>query len=202
MQRLLLVQLLHRLVKSICKHPTVAIKMTDLGEVVVNTDSVKQAAKQRSTSSREDMKNELGNAFSINMKNDVKNRLREICVMYGHEDMATRQSGTGRKFSDVISRLIEYHYITRIFVPICPEQNEIIGIFKDVHRQCLSGKKNEEILDSMLKKERRRPNVIAKMDDRDTDEERNWKIGDIDKILKGTKIINLLEKITDKINGN
>ncbi|QXG53213.1 hypothetical protein KTJ90_11175 [Pantoea jilinensis] len=168
----------------------------------MNNVSVKQAAKQRSTSSREDMKKELGNAFSINMKNDVKNRLREICVMYGHEDMATRQSGTGRKFSDVISRLIEYHYITRIFVPVCPEQKEIIGIFKDVHHQNLSGKKNEEILDNMIKKEKRRPNIIAKMDDRDTDEEQNWKKGDIDKILEGTKIINLLEKITDRVNKN
>jgi hypothetical protein len=202
MQQLLLLQLLHRLVESICEHATVALKMTDFGVSVMNTDFEKQAAIQRSISSREDMKDKLGNAFSINMANGVKNRLREICVLYGHEDMATRQSGTGRRFSDVISRLIEYHYITHIFVPICPEQKEIIGIFKDVHRQRLSGKKNKEILASMIKKERRKPNIIARMDNGDIDEEQNWKIEDIDKILKGTKIIKLLENITKHINKN
>ncbi|EKN5122621.1 TPA: hypothetical protein ROS75_003840 [Yersinia enterocolitica] len=154
----------------------------------------------RVLASRENLEEEIGSAFTINMNEQVKARLRELCVFFDHEDMRTRKSGTGRRFSDVLARLIDAHYIVYVFNPRTAPAKELIRVFKLVHRLKMRGKDNETIKESMIDKGFDRPGAIADiLIDKNLDP-KLWTDKDIERMLHPTKVLKLLMKIENKQN--
>lgn len=152
----------------------------------------------RVLSSRENLEEEIGSAFSINMNEQVKARLRELCVLYGHEDMLTRKSGTGRRFSDVLARLIDAHYIVYVFKPRTDPAKKLIKAFKFVHLLKMRGKDDKAIKESMIDKDFDRPGAIAdNLTDKSLDR-KIWTDKDIEKMLNPAKVLRLLMKIENK----
>ena len=150
--------------------------------------------------SRENLEEEIGSTFSINMNKQVKARLRELCVFYGHEDMLTRKSGTGRRFSDVLARLIDAHYIAYVFKPQTDPAKKLIKAFKHVHILKMRGKDNETIKESMIHKEFDRPGAIADiLTDKNLDP-KLWTDKDIERMLHPEKVLKLLINIENKQN--
>lgn len=154
----------------------------------------------RVLASRENLEEEIGSAFSINMDAQVKTRLRELCVFYDHEDMLTRKSGTGRRFSDVLARLIDAHYIAYVFKPRTAPAKELIRVFKHVHRLKMGGKDNETIKKSMIDKGFDRPGAIADVLTVKNLDPKLWTDKDIEKMLHPAKVLKLLMKIENKQN--
>lgn len=152
----------------------------------------------RVIASRKELTEKIGSAFSINMDNGVKERLRELCVRYGYKDMRTRKSATGRLFSDVLARLIDVHYITYVFNPQTEQAKALIEVFKFIHRLKMEGKDNETIKESMIDKGFDRPGAIAdSLTDKSLDR-KIWTEKDIEKMLKPAKVLRLLMKIENK----
>ncbi|HEF8771689.1 TPA: hypothetical protein RG734_000656 [Providencia stuartii] len=92
----------------------------------------------RAETSREKRKEELGSPFTINMHDENKKRLREICVHFGHEDMKTREKATGKFFSQTIMNVVDYYYITVIITPKNNSTKSLINAFKAVWKLCTS----------------------------------------------------------------
>ncbi|EAA8777188.1 hypothetical protein ATP99_04865 [Salmonella enterica] len=154
----------------------------------------------RVIASREKLEEEIGSAFSINMSDDVKTRLRELCVLYGHQDMLDRISGTGRRFSEVLATLIDAHYIVYVFNPRTDPAKELIRVFKHVHRLKMRGKDNETIRETMIDRGFDRPGAIA---DVLTDQKmapKAWTEKDVEKMLNPARVLRLLVKIENKQN--
>ncbi|EEM6929511.1 hypothetical protein GKU83_20585 [Salmonella enterica] len=161
-------------------------------------DYEKQDAVRRVKSSREKLAKEIGSAFSINMSDDVKTRLRELCVLYGHQDMLDRISGTGWRFSDVLATLIDAHYVAYVFRPRTAPAKELIRVFKHIHRLKMKGKDNETIKEYMIDKGFDRPGAIADvLTDKNLDR-KLWTDKDIEKMLHPAKVLKLLMKIENK----
>lgn len=158
----------------------------------------KSDAVLRVIASRENLEEEIGSAFSINMNERVKMRLRELCVFYGHEDMLTRKSRTGRCFSDVLARLIDAHYITYVFKPRTDQAKELIRVFKLVHRLKMRGKDNATIKVSMIDKGFDRPFAIADLPTDKNLDPKLWIDTDIERMLQPEKVLKLLMKIENK----
>lgn len=155
----------------------------------------------RVLASRENLEEKIGSAFTINMNEQVKARLRELCVFYGHEDMLTRKSGTGRRFSDVLARLIDAHYIAYVFKPRTAPAKKLIKAFKFVHLLKMKGKDNETIKESMIAKGFDRPGAIADvLIDKKLDP-KLWTDKDIERMLHPARVLRLLMKIENKQNG-
>lgn len=152
----------------------------------------------RVIASRENLEEEIGSAFSINMNERVKARLRELCVFYGHEDMLTRKSRTGRRFSDILARLIDAHYITYVFKPRTDQAKELIRVFKLVHRLKMRGKDNATIKESMIDKGFDRPFAIADLPTYKNLDPKLWIDKDIERMLYPAKVLKLLMKIEDE----
>ncbi|OPW99093.1 hypothetical protein BZK41_05380 [Citrobacter sp. A316] len=151
--------------------------------------------------SRENLEEEIGSAFSINMNKQVKARLRELCVFYGHEDMLTRKSGTGRRFSDVLARLIDAHYIAYVFKPQTDPAKKLIKAFKHVHLLKMRGKDNETIKESMIDKGFDKPGAIADVLTDPKMDPKAWSEKDVEKMLNPEKVLKLLMKIESKQKG-
>ncbi|MGY2796135.1 hypothetical protein ACVWV0_000311 [Ewingella americana] len=152
----------------------------------------------RVIASRENLEEEIGNAFSINMNEQVKARLRELCMFYGHEDMLTRKSRTGRRFSDVLARLIDAHYITYVFKPRTDQAKGLIRVFKLVHRLKMRGKDNASIKETMIDKGFDRPFAIADLPTDKNLDPKLWIDADIERMLYPAKVLKLLMKIEDE----
>ncbi|MEB7499248.1 hypothetical protein NGC23_03510 [Leclercia pneumoniae] len=154
----------------------------------------------RVIASREKLEEEIGSAFSINMNAQVKARLRELCVFYGHEDMLTRKSGTGRRFSDVLATLIDAHYIVYVFNPRTAPAKELIRVFKHVHRLKMRGKDNEIIRETMIDRGFDRPGAIADVLTDQKMDPKAWTEKDVEKMLNPARVQRLLVKIENKQN--
>lgn len=155
----------------------------------------KNDAVSRVLASRENLEEEIGSAFTINMNEQVKMRLRELCVFYGDEDMLTRKSGTGRRFSKVLARIIDAHYITYVFKPRTDQAKELIRVFKLVHRLKMRGKDNSTIKESMIDKGFNRPAAIADLPTDKNLDPKLWTDTDIKRMLYPAKVLKLLIKI-------
>ncbi|HII3143654.1 TPA: hypothetical protein ACY3HI_001992 [Citrobacter braakii] len=155
----------------------------------------------RVLASRENLEEEIGSAFTINMNEQVKARLRELCVFYGHEGMLTRKSGTGRRFSEVLATLIDAHYIAYVFKPQTAPAKELIRVFKHVHRLKMRGRDNETIKESMIDKGFDRPGAIADVLTDPKMDPKAWSEKDVEKMLNPEKVLKLLMKIENKQNG-
>lgn len=154
----------------------------------------------RVLASRENLEEEIGSAFTINMNEQVKARLRELCVFYDHEDMLTRKSGTGRRFSDVLARLIDAHYIVYVFNPRTAPAKELIRVFKHVHRLKMRGKDNETIRETMIARGFDRPGAIADVLTDQKMDPKAWTEKDVEKMLNPARVLRLLVKIENKQN--
>ena len=161
-------------------------------------DNEKQDAVRRVKSSREKLAKEIGSAFSINMSDDVKTRLRELCVLYGHQDMLDRISGTGWRFSEVLATLIDAHYVAYVFKPQTAPAKKLIKVFKHVHLLKMRGKDNKTIKESMIDKGFDRPGAIADALIDKTQDPKLWTDKDIERMLHPEKVLKLLMKIQNK----
>ncbi|CAI1754226.1 Uncharacterised protein [Serratia marcescens] len=155
----------------------------------------------RVIASREKLEEEIGSAFSINMNAQVKARLRELCVFYGHKGMLTRKSGTGRRFSEVLATLIDAHYIVYVFNPRTAPAKELIRVFKHVHRLKMRGKDNETIRETMINRGFDRPGAIADVLTDKKMDPKAWTEKDVEKMLTPEKVLKLLMVIENKQNG-
>ncbi|YCI27596.1 hypothetical protein M1E08_11590 [Erwinia sp. PK3-005] len=152
-------------------------------------------AVSRVVASRENLEKEIGSAFSINMNEQVKERLRELCVFYGHKDMLTRKSRTGRRFSDVLARLIDAHYIAYVFKPQTDPAKKLIKAFKFIHLLKMSGQDNETIKELMTQKNVCRPGFLKRTSIDKTENSKEWTVDDIEKMLQPEKVLKLLKKL-------
>ncbi|EPL5634400.1 hypothetical protein ACQCPK_14225 [Proteus mirabilis] len=94
----------------------------------------------RAETSREKRKEELGAPFTINMHDENKTRLREICVYFGHDGMMEREKATGRIFSQTIMNVVDFYYITSILKPKNRSISLLINSFEAIWKEARSKK--------------------------------------------------------------